>query len=241
MRVPRIFTPQPLMLDSVVELETGASQHLLKVLRMKPGQELVLFNNSQNEFVAVLETSDRHSAKVRILQVEAVNRESPLHTHLGIVLSKGDRFEFALQKAVELGVTEVTPLTSERCEVRLKGERQEKKQQHWQQICVSACEQCFRHQVPEVHAITPLSAWLSARTEMLRLVLHPKAAKPIREFNRPQSVALLVGPEGGLSDHEIIEAEKADFNATLIGPRILRTETAPLVALTLLQAQWGDF
>ena len=240
MRLPRIFTSQPLSAGALVELEDGASQHLLKVLRMKPGQQLVLFNNSNCEFTAVLEQAGKHTAQVRVTQVLEANRESPLLTHLGIVLSKGDRFEFALQKAVELGVTEITPLTSERCEVRLKGERQEKKLYHWQQICVSACEQCYRNQVPEVHSVICLDEWVARRQEELRLILHPKAAKPIREFDRPASVALLVGPEGGLSDSEILLAEQAGFQSTLIGPRVLRTETAPLVALTLLQAHWGD-
>ena len=241
MRLPRIYTPQPLAADMLIELEEGAAQHLLRVLRMKPSQQIVLFNNTNREFTAVLEQASKHSAQVRVVEVVEANRESPLWTHLGIVLSKGDRFEFALQKAVELGVSELTPLISERCEVRLKGERQEKKLHHWQQICVSACEQCYRNQVPEVHPVASLDDWVARRQEALKLVLHPQAAQPIHQFDRPASVALLIGPEGGLSDHEVLLAEQAGFKSTLIGPRVLRTETAPLVALTLLQAQWGDF
>ncbi len=166
--------------------------------------------------------------------------ESPLRTHLGQALSRGERMDWAIQKAVELGVSEITPLFTERCEVKLQGERADKRQAHWQQIAVSACEQCGRSSVPVIHPPMALHDWLSALQVDVRLVLHHRTEQDLQSLPAPESAALLIGPEGGLSAGEIAQAEQAGFHAARFGPRVLRTETAPVVALTMLQHLWGD-
>ena len=148
--------------------------------------------------------------------------------------------DWVVQKATELGVTHITPLLTERTEVKLKAERAEKKLCHWQQIAVSACEQSGRNRVPHVAALTPLNNWLSATEANRKLVLHHRAIKGADPDSTPCSAALLIGPEGGLSDEEIQEAEGEGYQSLQLGPRVLRTETAPLAAITLLQSRWGD-
>lgn len=147
--------------------------------------------------------------------------------------------DWAIQKATELGVAELTPIVSERCEVRLKDERADKRLAHWRQIAISACEQCGRSVVPIIHAPVALQDWLTLDAD-LKLVLHP-LADPIASHQRPDSLAFLIGPEGGLSDSEIDQARNAEFLPARLGPRVLRTETAPVVALSVAQQLWGDF
>ena len=149
--------------------------------------------------------------------------------------------DWAIQKAVELGVNEITPLFTERCEVKLQGERADKRQAHWQQVAVSACEQCGRSVVPTIHPPTALRDWLSPLQADLKLVLHHRTNQDLDALPRPQSMALLIGPEGGLSSDEIQQAETSGFVAARFGPRVLRTETAPVVALSMAQQRWGDF
>ncbi|AMC99880.1 Ribosomal RNA small subunit methyltransferase E [Halomonas chromatireducens] len=148
--------------------------------------------------------------------------------------------DYAIQKAVELGVAAITPLYTEHGDVRLKEEREAKKLAHWQAVAVSACEQCGRATVPPVHSPMPLADWLDERDEALRLVLHPATNRALARETAPSSVALLIGPEGGLSSIEVDAAQAADFSLLSLGPRILRTETAPVVALSLLQYRFGD-
>lgn len=242
MRIPRIFTSQTLNDHAEIALEEGPSRHLLKVLRLSEGAALILFNGEGKEYPAHIITAGKKIATLSLAQGQSVNRESPLHTHLYIALSRGERFELVLQKATELGVTEITPLFTERCEVKLKGERLQKKQQQWRQIIISACEQCQRNCLPTLHPTLNLSEALNKSSETLKLVLHHRAAKNIKELNEQvSSIALLIGPEGGLAEQEITQAQHCGFISSLIGPRVLRTETAPLVALSLLQAKWGDF
>ena len=167
-------------------------------------------------------------------------RESGLTIELGQVMSRGERMDYAVQKATELGVTRIVPLFSERCEVKLSSERQDKRQQHWQQVAISACEQSGRSRVPEIAQPQPLSQWLTQCHSALKLVLHPDAAMPLAQRQAPASVALLIGPEGGLGDQEIAQARAAGFDSLQLGPRVLRTETAPVAALAVLQYLWGD-
>jgi 16S rRNA (uracil1498-N3)-methyltransferase len=170
-----------------------------------------------------------------------VENESPLNIHLAQGISRGDRMDFTLQKSVELGVNTITPIFTERCGVKLSGERLEKKHQQWQKIVISACEQSGRCAVPIVATPIYLADWLAQETAALKLNLHPKAEHSI--MNLPienQRVRLLIGPEGGLSDDEIANANKAGFHDVLLGPRVLRTETAALTAITALQCRYGD-
>lgn len=242
MRIPRIYTPQPLSQGAELELEEQASRHLLKVLRLETGAELILFNGRGGEYRGRISEAGKKCARVRVAEFSATDRDSPLHTHLYIGISRGDRFDFVLQKATELGVTEITPLFTERCEVKLKGERLEKKLLQWRHLTLSACEQCQRNIPPLLHSAQHYSQALQACGEELRLVLHHRAASALSDLaSSPSSVALLIGPEGGLSEPEIDLAQRQGFVSTLIGPRVLRTETAPLVALSLLQARWGDY
>lgn len=237
----RFFADIPLALDTKVQLPDDVAHHLVKVLRANIGSTLFIFNGQGGMFEAELTEAGKKSATVKLLQFHADDHESSLHTHLGQVMSKSDRMDYAIQKAVELGVTEITPLTSERCELRLRGEeRAEKKIEHWQRVAISACEQCGRNRVPLIHAPMALNDWLPTVNTELKLVLAP-AHRGALPTNPITSVSLLIGPEGGLSELEIQLAKQHHFQAWQIGPRVLRTETAPVAALALLQAKWGDF
>ena len=240
MRIPRVFTTQPLQQDLEVTLEPGPSHHLCKVLRMKAGDTVILFNGEGGQFSAHLVSLDRNRTVALAGAYEAVERESDLTLQLGIALSRGDRMDWVVQKATELGVDSISPLETERTGTRLDARRREKKLRHWQQIAVSACEQCGRNRLPAIQMIRPLNDWLQGVTEDRRFVLHHRAGDMPGETVAPGSVALLIGPEGGLSPGEIDAAREKGFEELTIGPRILRTETAPLAAIAILQARWGD-
>ena len=247
MRIPRIYCPEPLAGRDTVELDESASRHLVKVLRLPPGRPLVLFDGSGGEYSAeLLETGKR--ARARVLEYFPADRQSPLALTLAIGISRGDRFDWVVQKATELGVARIQPLFTERCEVKLSGERLQKKLGHWRQIAISACEQCARNRVPEIVEPCKLAQFLQgpelAEEDYLKLVLHHRTDIQLRELEqargRPQSALLLVGPEGGLSQVEIDAALAKSFVPLRLGPRVLRTETAPVAALSVLQFQWGD-
>ncbi|WP_039916037.1 16S rRNA (uracil(1498)-N(3))-methyltransferase [Cellvibrio mixtus] len=241
MRIPRIFTEQALITGELLQLEEAASHHLSKVLRMQAGRELILFNGAGGEFAAVIQDVSKKSVTVAIAEHLADNRESPLQLELAIGISRGERFEWVLQKATELGVTKITPLITERTEVKVGGDRQEKLIDRWQQIIISACEQCQRNLLPELSTPLQISDWLATVNSELRFVLHHRDSKTLPAEQKPQSVTLLIGPEGGLSESEIAQAQAKHFNALTLGPRVLRTETAPVAAISLVQYLWGDF
>jgi 16S rRNA (uracil1498-N3)-methyltransferase len=251
MRIPRLYINQKLTENSVLVLEQQASHYLCKVLRVKAGRELVLFNGclsdvgTSGEYRATLTEANKKAAVVELKQFTATQSESNLKLELACCLIKNDRMDWLLQKATELGVTTISPLLSEYTDVKLSVERVEKKQCHWQQIVISACEQSGRTQIPIVNSPTPLSQWLTQDTSEYRYVLHPYDAKPFVFDNKLRqdspAVALLVGPEGGLSDTEVAKAHTHQFKSIQLGPRILRAETAPLVALSIIQSQLGDF
>jgi 16S rRNA (uracil1498-N3)-methyltransferase len=148
--------------------------------------------------------------------------------------------DWVIQKATELGVTSITPINTERTNVKLSSDRLEKKQQHWQQVAISACEQCTRNTVPTVKPLLTLEGWLADCDADQKFVLHHRSNKNLDEIKAPTSIALLIGPEGGLTADEIAQAEQAGFDALTLGPRVLRTETAPLAAISVLQHRWGD-
>lgn len=248
---PRIYQNQPLPVGNTVTLTDDAFGHTVRVLRLKDGDNLTLFNGelhngSLGEYHAELVNVSKKQAQVIIKSFTEKNVESPLNIHLGQGISRGDRMDFTLQKSVELGVNTVTPLFTERCGVKLTGERLQKKIDQWQKIIISACEQSGRCAVPTVMPAIYLDEWLSQQTSSLKLNLHPKAQYSI--MNLPESniadskqrVRLLIGPEGGLSDNEISQANDASFIDVLLGPRVLRTETAALTAITALQCRFGD-
>lgn len=238
--MPRIYTPQTLAAGIEIQLEPQASHHLSKVLRIAVGEEFKIFNGDGHEWQAKVKTISKKSVVLELLYSEPDNRESPLHSHLAICVSKGDRMDFVMQKATELGVTEITPLLSQRTEVKLNSERWQKKQLHWQQICISACEQSGRNYLPVLNPIQQLDNWLGTENSTeLKLLLHPhQASTGLAES--AHSVTLLIGPEGGFSEEEIHNAIRYGFQPWQLGHRILRTETAPLVALSILQFRYGD-
>lgn len=241
MRVPRIYTPVALREGETVHLDDGAAQHVGKVLRMQPGQPLNLFNGDGFDYPAAISDVSKKAVQVMVGPPSSNDLESPLAVILGQVLSKGDRMDYAIQKSVEMGVTAIVPLVSERCEVRLKGDREDKRLRHWQSVAVSAAEQCGRAVVPEIRPVATIDDWLSSTDDCdLKLVLHHRTAQSLDTLEKPQRLALMVGPEGGLTDDEIRIAEAAGFLPAALGPRVLRTETAPVAALAVCQWLWGD-
>lgn len=247
----RIYQNTEFIVNNTVKLSDDAFGHMIRVLRLNEGDIVTLFNGYQNngketfQFSAKLVDVKKKQASVEIISQEAVNNESPLNIHLGQGISRGDRMDFTLQKSVELGVNKITPLFTERCGVKLSNERLAKKREQWQKIVISACEQSGRCIVPLVAVPMSLEDWISEQTTALKLNLHPKAEHSIMTLpmDKPASelsVRLLIGPEGGLTDEEISQANQADFQDILLGPRVLRTETAALTAITALQCRFGD-
>lgn len=242
MRIPRIYHPSPLAgLDSCL-LSEDAVNHVGRVLRMKKGEQITLFDGSNHIFHARLQAVEKKQIIAKIESSELDDRESPLAIHLGQVISRGDRMEFTIQKSVELGIKTITPLWSERCGVKLNDERQDKKLQQWQKIAIAACEQCGRNEIPEIRPMMKLTDWCKEQDNMLKLNLHPRAKYTIRQLPHipPEGVRLLIGSEGGLSAEEIQMTEKEGFTEVLLGKRVLRTETASLAAITALQVCFGD-
>ncbi len=238
---PRIYTPETLAVSCTIELDTQASIHLIKVLRLTQGDELRLFNGDGNEYLARISVAGKKNAQVTIEQIFSSDAKVNLPLHLGQVVSKGDRMDFTIQKATELGITDITPLWSERCDVRLKGERLEKKMAHWNKVAISACEQSGRNRIPTIHPALNYDEWARSVESDAKLVLHTRDQKNLRNIEVPKSVALLVGPEGGITDLEVEFCIQQGFTGLTLGPRILRTETAALAALSVFQFQWGDF
>ncbi|MFA0084102.1 16S rRNA (uracil(1498)-N(3))-methyltransferase [Vibrio sp. E150_011] len=241
MRIPRIYHPESIESLGTLALSEEASNHIGRVLRMKEGQDVLLFDGSDHEFPATIHEVTKKSVTVMLTKKIANSIESPLDLHLGQVISRGDKMEFTIQKSVELGVNTITPLISERCGVKLDPKRFEKKMQQWQKIAISACEQCGRNTIPTIRPIMPLEQWCAEPSDALKLNLHPRAKYSINTLPEPiKKVRLLIGPEGGLSPQEIEMTEQYQFEETLLGPRVLRTETAALTAITALQVRFGD-
>lgn len=242
MRIPRIYHPSPLGTQQQVSLSDDAAGHVARVLRLKEGHQVILFCGDGLDYAAEITSLTKRSVEVRLDSINDKHQiESPLRIHLGQVISRGDKMDFTLQKSVELGVSEITPLLSERCGVKLPPERLEKKRQQWQKIVISACEQCGRAVIPNVNPVQELELWAREQTSEMKLNLHPQAPYTIKSMPRPeQGIRLLIGPEGGLSEQEITQMSSLAFAEIQLGPRILRTETAALCAISALQSQFGD-
>jgi 16S rRNA (uracil1498-N3)-methyltransferase len=224
-----------------IELEAGAARHLTSALRMSSGQLVTLFNGHGGEYTAELVEAKKGKATVRITEFDKADRESNLSIHLAIGISRGERMDLIVQKATELGVSEITPLFTERCEVKLSGDRLAKKISHWQQVAISACEQCQRNSLSSINSPVKIDQWQVNCDASLKLVLHHRTDQSLSDMPPPSGqVALLIGPEGGLSEREIEQAISLGFSPLTLGPRVLRTETAPLAAISILQSLWGD-
>lgn len=241
MRTIRIYQPGNYQSGQLLELSPEASQHVGVVLRMQVGEPLTLFCGDNREFEATIDTVKKRQVVVLVGTVNEINNESPLNIHLAQAISKGDRMELVMQKAVELGVTSITPIITERCVVKLDKERMMKKLHQWQAIVVAACEQSGRNMVPAVQQPLALVHYLQTVQAKLKLILHPGGNKHWRDYSFVDAdITLLIGPEGGLSEDEVQLAKEHGFLPLSLGPRILRTETAAITALSVLQAVGGD-
>lgn len=241
MRKVRIYQAGTYSPKQSLELSAEAGQHVGVVLRMQPGDKITLFCGDNREFDAILLSVHKKKVNVTIVAERMVTRESPRAIHLAQAISKGERMELVIQKAVELGVTSISPLITAHSVVRLDQERMEKKLAQWQAIAIAACEQSGRNQIPIVKTALSLAEYLQKNEALLKFVLHPKESKTWRDYTFAQAeLALLIGPEGGFSQEELKQIFLAGFNPLYLGPRMLRTETATIVALSVLQAVCGD-
>lgn len=243
MTISRFYHPALPPHARLVELPPEAAHHAARVLRLQTGDAIVLFDGTGGEYPAIIGQIGKQRVTVEIGTWRERECESPLDITLVQAMSSGDKMDFTLQKAVELGIAAIQPVASERSVVRLSGERAEKRVRHWQQVVASACEQCGRNRVPQVAPILSLNDWLGKPEKPgVRLTLAPDAPASLRELPRPNGpVTLLIGPEGGLTSSEIKAAASCGFAPVRLGPRVLRTETAALAALAAMQALWGDF
>jgi 16S rRNA (uracil1498-N3)-methyltransferase len=241
MQIPRIYYPDTLITDEPTTLTQDATNHLANVLRLKEGHPIVLFNGDGNEYPAHLASVKKREVIALVDAKLSLSIESPLSIHLGQGVSKGDRMDTVLQKSVELGVQEITPIISERCVVKLSPERWQKKQAQWTKVIISACEQSGRNILPKLNPVISLQEWVKQSTAQMRLTLNPKSDTRIAQLNyQHQGFRLLIGPEGGLSDKEVYYAEESGYQQINMGPRILRTETAAISSLAILQSHFGD-
>ncbi|EXJ16022.1 16S rRNA (uracil(1498)-N(3))-methyltransferase [Imhoffiella purpurea] len=242
MRIPRIHAEIDLAVGTTPTLPVGPSRHLAQVLRLGPGAPLILFNGDGFDYAARILSLQKQGTRVAVESVSPEEPQAPLAIHLALGISKGERMDYALQKAVELGVGAIRPLFTERSQVRLEGDRLERRLEHWNGIVVAACEQSGRRRLPRLETADRFESWLASPRTGSGLLLDPTASVNLTELERPAtSVNLLIGPEGGLSPRERERAGEAGFQGVRLGPRILRTETAPLAAIAVIQALWGDF
>lgn len=227
--------------QGLVTLEGQVARHMVQVLRLSAGEQVELFDG-RRRCLARLQQGQRQRVSLEIEQTLDCLPASPLRVHLGQGIGKGERMDWVIQKATELGVAAITPLYTQQSEVRLKGDREEKKMRHWQQVAISACEQSGRDDLPVIHAPQPLTRWLEMRTETLRLLLHPGQSPELMSQTQPRvsDLAILVGPEGGWHASEVSSALAQGFHCWTLGPRVMRMETAPVAALAILQQRWGD-
>ena len=243
--MPRLYFPDDIPAHGECMLSEAQTHHVAHVLRLAAGDAVTLFDGRGTEYPATIVRLGKRHTVVRVAGGRMVDRESPLAVTLVQGLSSGERMDYTIQKAVELGVAYIQPVTAQRSVVRLKNERAEKRVAHWQYVVIAACEQCGRNRVPEVAPLLSFRDWLAtlpADGAEARWMLSPQADRRLGETARPTAgVTLLAGPEGGFDDGEIALAQAHRFAALKLGPRVLRTETAALAALAVLQARWGDF
>ena len=239
----RLFSPVPLSANTDFTLAGDQARYIGRVLRLKPGDEFTIFDGTGGEYPATVATVSKSQVQIKTAAKVEKNAESPLSIHLLQGVSRGERMDFVVQKATELGVQRITPVLTEFSVVKLDSKRAEKRVQHWSNIAISTCEQCGRNILPVIDAPQPLRNWIgdnlvSANT---RILLRPDANISLGSATKPEgTVTLLIGPEGGFSDAEYEQAEIAGFKTAGFGPRILRTETAAIAAIAVLQSLHGD-
>ncbi|HFC7475790.1 TPA: 16S rRNA (uracil(1498)-N(3))-methyltransferase [Neisseria meningitidis] len=240
--MPRFYLPENLSVGQTVALPDNIVRHL-NVLRVRPNENITLFDGKGKAHAAQLTVLEKRRAEAEILHEDTTDNESPLNITLIQSISSGNRMDFTLQKSVELGVTAIQPVISERCIVRLDGERAAKRLARWQEIVISACEQSGRNTVPPVLPIIGYREALDKMpSESTKLIMSINRARKLGDIRQPSgAIVFMVGPEGGWTEQEEQQAFDAGFQAVTLGKRILRTETAPLAALAAMQTLWGDF
>lgn len=236
----RIFQQAELKLG-LLSLDEKASHHLARVLRAEVGDDVTIFNGQGGEYRAVIREIRKKVVEVELLEFIDREVESPAPMVLAQGLARGEKMDFIIQKAVELGVNEIYPLITERCNVKFDAEREQKRMQHWQAVIISACEQSGRNRIPVIHVPESLSAWLPKIEAKHKFVLSPHVTEKLTAGVDSAKTAILVGPEGGLSDAEVETAMQQGFLPLSLGKRVLRTETAALAALAVLQFVYGDY
>jgi 16S rRNA (uracil1498-N3)-methyltransferase len=242
MNLPRFYCREALSPGAHIELPEPVARHAVRVLRMPPGAPMILFDGRGGQYPAHIEHIERDRVQVKLGGWQDIECESPLAVTLIQSLQAGEKMDFTIQKAVELGVRDIVPVESRRSVMRLAGERAAKRVAHWQGVVAAACEQCGRNQVPLVTPLEKLESWLARPAGgTLRLMLAPDAEQTLASLTPAKEIQLLIGAEGGLDPQEVIAARHAGFIGVRMGPRILRTETAGLAALAALQTLWGDF
>jgi 16S rRNA (uracil1498-N3)-methyltransferase len=240
-RAPRVFVDADLRQGAEVQLEQPTAHYLLHVLRVHFGTPLVLFNGRGGEYAGTLVRADRSAVWVNVGPHCPREAESPLFIRLAQGISRSERMDYALQKAVELGVGEIIPVMTERGQVHLDPARGQRRLEHWTAVIRSACAQCGRNRVPSLDRLRSLPEWLETGPRGRRIVLSPQSAKSLLgAVPLGSEVTLLVGPEGGLTEGELALARRAGFEEVALGPRVLRTETAALAAIAAIQTLWGD-
>lgn len=241
MRLTRLHVDAELIPGAEIALPNAQARHAVQVLRLERDAPLVLFNGDGYDYPARLTDLGRDRARALVESRGDPEPAPVLDIHLALGISKGERMDFAIQKAVELGVTRITPLFTRRAQVRLDGARLDKRLEHWRGVIVSACEQSGRRRLPVLEPMRELDAWLE-RPHTGGLLLDPLAERALTALPTPESgLTLLIGPEGGLDPRELEAARCQGFQGVRLGPRILRTETAPLAAIAVIQVLWGDF
>ncbi len=242
MRVTRVFVEAPLSAGATVSLPESAAGHLLRVLRLGVGDVCVLFNGDGFDYPARIAIAGKRDASVELGQPHAPGNESPLRIVLLQAVARGEKMDWIVQKATELGVDGIVPVLSERSEVKLEGERADKRVAHWRSVAASACEQSGRARLPTISAPQRLADALATLPDAAhRLVLDPEAEATALQMQAPARVALAIGPEGGWSARDLTQLREAGFGGLRLGPRVLRTETAGIAAIAALQARFGDF
>lgn len=242
MPISRIYQSTPLQPNSTIQLDTAATHHVARVLRANVGDKLIIFNGEGGEYEGSITHVDKKSVSISINKFIERNPESPLELYLAQGISRGEKMDYTIQKAVELGVKKIFPILTERCNVKLDEERREKRLQHWRSIVIGACEQSGRTSIPELLPPQSLKSFIENVQADWKFILAPEAPKTLKEFflEKNLRVVLLIGPEGGLSNREIDLAMKKEFISLCLGSRVLRTETAAVTALSILQFYAGD-
>lgn len=245
MRIPRIYTKEANINSQHITLDPESSHYLAHVLRLKERHPVILFNGIDPiDFHGKIININKKQTVIEIIKTEAVNNMPPVNIHLFQAISKGDRFEEAIQKATELGITSITPLITNRVDVKLSSERMAKKHTHWHKILISASEQSKRAIIPKLNQAIPLNDILFLdKRDQIGFILSPYSNQTIKDYQnkKPQDISLIIGPEGGLNDEEVTFCQNKGFDPIKLGNRILRTETAPIAMISLIEYLWGDF